>query len=292
MKKQDGFPGQISYVIPEKVQQWISLNPLISDLYLTDVGYYPNAKHHYRERSNGLLQYILIYCTLGKGTVNIENQKFDLLADHYIIIPSGKAHSYFSSFDDPWSIYWIHFGGRKASFFSNRSIQPVLIERGKLSRISIRLSLFEEIFRNLERGFSSETLEYVNLCLIYLLSSFSHIQQFKTINDVSDKDPVALSINYMLENLNRTIRLDEFSKVVNLSVSYYSKIFVEKTNYSPIDYFNQLKIQRACRLLDITDLSVADVACEIGFKDSFYFSRLFKKVMNISPFNYKRRNMK
>ena len=60
MKKEDGFPGQISFVLPEKIVGLIKENPLISDLYLTDIGYYPQAKHHFRERPMGSAQFILI----------------------------------------------------------------------------------------------------------------------------------------------------------------------------------------------------------------------------------------
>ena len=61
MKKEDGFPGQISFVLPEKIEGMIRENPLISDLYLTDIGYYPKASHHFRERPSGSRQHILTY---------------------------------------------------------------------------------------------------------------------------------------------------------------------------------------------------------------------------------------
>ena len=67
MKKEDGFPGQISFILPEKIEVLIRRNPLISDLYLTDIGYYPRARNHFRERFSGSAQFILIYCTDGQG---------------------------------------------------------------------------------------------------------------------------------------------------------------------------------------------------------------------------------
>ncbi|MGV8136575.1 MAG: helix-turn-helix domain-containing protein [Mangrovibacterium sp.] len=50
-----------------------------------------------------------------------------------------------------------------------------------------------------------------------------------------------------------------------------------------------LSIQLSCRLLDNSDWSIAEVAREMGFDDQFYFSRLFSKVMNISPREYRKR---
>lgn len=91
----------------------------------------------------------------------------------------------------------------------------------------------------------------------------------------------------MLENVNRRIYLEELARESGVSVSHYSRLFVQKTGHSPLEYFVNLKIQRACRLLDNTALTIAEIASEIGFSDQFYFSRIFHKVMNLSPVRYR-----
>jgi AraC family transcriptional regulator of arabinose operon len=115
------------------------------------------------------------------------------------------------------------------------------IERGKISRISERLDLFSELFRNLDRGFSIETLEYVNLCLPHLLASFTHLSQFRKIKESGEKDPIAQSINFMLEHLTKKLKLEEIAAETSLSASHYSRLFLNRTGHSPIDYFIQLK---------------------------------------------------
>ncbi|MDX9881132.1 MAG: AraC family transcriptional regulator [Prolixibacteraceae bacterium] len=289
MKKQDGFPGQLSYVIPDKILELVKSNPLTADLYITDIGYYPQARHHFRERKEGVSQAILIYNVEGKGFILAGNEKHELPTDHFYIIPPGMPHSYHADNENPWSIYWVHFAGTKARLFSRKVLQPVSLEREKTSRVNERLELFSELFRNLERGYGIETLEYVNLCLNYLLASFTHPGQFRAIKESAEKDPVGQSINFMLENIGRKLALNDLAEVVDLSASHFSRLFVTRTGHSPIDYFIQLKIQRACRLLDNTDWPIAGVARETGFEDQFYFSRQFRKVMNMSPREYRKR---
>ena len=236
MKKEDGFPGQISFVLPEKIIRLTRENPMISDLYLTDIGYYPQARHHFRERPDGCTQHILIYCIEGKGEIRLGETLHVLPADHFFIIPAYLPHSYHSDESIPWSIYWIHFSGVKAGLFARFACRPMPIHRSKFSRISERLGLFSDIFRNLDRGFSVETLEYVNLCLSHLLASFTHLNQFRELRKADENDPVALSINFMLENLGRKLRLDNIASEIGLSASHYSRLFQTRTGHSPIDY--------------------------------------------------------
>jgi len=289
MKKEDGFPGQISFVLPEKIISLTMQNPLISDLYLTDIGYYPQARHHFRERPLGGAQFILIYCIDGKGEIRVRETLHSITADHFFIIPAGVPHTYHSDEQQPWSIYWIHFSGPKAGLFARYANQCSEIDRSKSSRINDRLGLFSDIFRNLDRGFSIETLEYANLCLAYLLASFTHLSQFREVRKADENDPIAQSINFMLENLGRKLRLDDIALAVGVSASHYSRLFQTRTGHSPIDYFIQLKIQKACRLLDNYSWLIADVSREAGFEDQFYFSRVFRKVMGMSPAEYRKR---
>jgi len=291
MKKEDGFPGQISIVLPDKIIGLIKGNPLISDLYLTDIGYYPQASHHFRERPIGSTQFILIYCVDGQGEIRLGEISYSVLADHYFIIPAGMAHAYHSDDQNPWSIYWIHFSGVKAGLFARLACQSLPIERSKTSRTNDRIDLFSEILRHLDRGFSIETIEYINLVLNYLLASFTHLSQFRLVKEAGENDPIAQSINFMLENLRKKLKLCDIAKETGLSASHYSRLFLNRTGHPPIDYFIQLKIQRACRLLDNYGWMIADVSRETGFDDQFYFSRVFRKVMDMSPAEYRKRRV-
>ncbi|RKX40274.1 MAG: AraC family transcriptional regulator, partial [Verrucomicrobia bacterium] len=71
------------------------------------------------------------------------------------------------------------------------------------------------------------------------------------------------------------------------SVSHYSKLFKYRTSQSPMACFLQLKIRKACELLDQTDQSVKAIAEGLGYDDPYYFSRLFKKIQGCSPTHYR-----
>jgi AraC-like DNA-binding protein len=95
------------------------------------------------------------------------------------------------------------------------------------------------------------------------------------------------SIAWMQRHLHRRPSLEELAREAGLSIPYYSALFNRRTGFAPIQYFLRLKIQRACQLLDTTEMRVKEVADEIGCEDAFYFSRLFKKIMGHTPRAYR-----
>jgi AraC-like DNA-binding protein len=73
-----------------------------------------------------------------------------------------------------------------------------------------------------------------------------------------------------------------------LSESHFSRVFKAQTGHAPLDYFILLKMQHASALLAVTDLHVKEVAAAVGYSDPYYFSRLFKQVIGVSPRDYRR----
>jgi transcriptional regulator GlxA family with amidase domain len=94
-------------------------------------------------------------------------------------------------------------------------------------------------------------------------------------------------IEYMQDNLNTPLRLDDFAREAGLSVSHFSEIFRAQTGQSPMAYFIHLRMRLACRLLDLSSKPIKAVAIETGYRDPYYFSRVFKKSMGISPEKYR-----
>ena len=65
-------------------------------------------------------------------------------------------------------------------------------------------------------------------------------------------------------------------------------LFKKQTGHSPLTYFNLLKMQQACLLLDTTDMKINQICYKIGIEDTYYFSRLFSKIMGMSPREYRK----
>jgi AraC-like DNA-binding protein len=136
-------------------------------------------------------------------------------------------------------------------------------------------------------GYSKENLEYTSVCLWYLLGSFNYLAQFERIRTIQNTNVIEKSILYMHEHLKENITLDDMAAHCGYSVSHFSAIFRKKTTRSPIDYYLDLKMQNACQQLDFTDKKIKEIATDLAFADPFYFSRIFKRFIGVSPGDYR-----
>jgi len=288
LRKKEGFEGQRAIVLPRKIlTKYCGTNPLIAGAYITDIGYYPKAKYHYRERLHGCDQDILIYCLEGRGSVKIKNQEYEIKPGNFFIIPCGVPHKYAADQRLPWTIYWAHFKGTN----TNKLINDFLVKNesycGYVEYNESRMRLFEEMYSNLEMGYSNDNLCYANMCLPHFLSSFIYKDNYNLSPRKQSKNQINQSINYMKQHIDEMLSLQEMAASVNLSASHFSFLFKKSTGFPPIEYLNHLKVQEACQYLLFTDLRIKEIANKLGIEDPYYFSRMFTKVIGVSPGTYR-----
>lgn len=288
MRLKDGFQGQKAIIVPRKIlTDYCEVNDIIRNIYVTDIGYYPKAKYHYRQRPAGADQYILIYCVDGKGQADIDGTMYPIEAGDFFMVPQNVAHTYFANEDHPWTIYWIHFKGKLAKAYLEQLEKKANGYKSFVQFSKKVIDIFKEIYNQLERGYGLENLLHAHTCLSYFFTSIIYNEHHDPGQNLQKKDLIDNAIDYLQENICETLTLEEIASEVNLSASHFSYLFKKKTGFSPIEYFNQLKVQKACQYLLFTDLRVREISLELGITDPHYFTRMFTKVMGISPNHYR-----
>lgn len=290
-RKREGFEGQKLIVLPKKIDSGFLMKDAITrQIYITDIGYYPKAYQHYIERPGGVNQHIIIYCVEGRGWVNINKKKMDISPSHFVVIPANTPHKYGALETDPWTIYWVHFKGDIATYVVDLITNNSQNYLPYLSYNENRIKLFEEICFNLEKGFSADNLRYVNMIFYHFLSSLLYEEKYNQAGNEQSKDTITLTIEMMQKKINTNLTLNDFAAYSHLSVSHFSSLFRERTGFSPVEYFNHLKIQHSCQALAFTTKAIKEIADELSFSDQYYFSRMFSRFMGISPSEYRQRN--
>ncbi len=284
----EGFEGQVHYVIPRQLLRDVENHPLLHALYPTDIGYYPAARYHYRERREGAAEHILIYCVGGEGWVNAASTTHALTHGHACIIPSGVPHAYGASLDDPWTIHWVHFRGEIAYQF----VQQMRDGNGVIAVDAAAhqpiVQTFEECYAALASSFGVRQVIFCALEIHRILGWLFFRNEAFAPNQTDLPDPVKKALAYMRAHVQRRPSLAQLAAHAGVSVSHFSFLFKTSLGIAPIDYFIDLKMQYACHLLETTSLTVKEVAFALDYDDPYYFSRLFRKVIGLSPIYYRK----
>lgn len=285
LKKKEGFQGQRSHILQKSVLEEVIKHPLCQQLYITDIGYYPKAAFHIRERIKGSKQHILIYCIKGEGWYQVNGKEYWIKPNQAFILPANIPHKYGADMVKPWTIYWLHFTGERAHLFleylcgKSNSCSPLT-----LNPDNDRIQLFEEIFDHLTMYFNLDNLIYANNCLNHFLATLkSSVYKQNIYLNVEESDGIEAAINFMKNNLDKNLTLQQIGEEVGMSASHFSAMFKKRTKNSPINFFTYLRIQKACELLENSALRIKEIATLTGFEDPYHFSRVFSNITGFSP---------
>lgn len=101
------------------------------------------------------------------------------------------------------------------------------------------------------------------------------------------KNILFAAIQYIKKNYMKEITLEEVAKYVGFSPNYFSRLFKTEFNQSFIDYLTNVRVEAAKELVMEKDKTISDIAWEVGYHDPNYFTKVFKKIVGLTPSEYK-----
>jgi AraC-like DNA-binding protein len=228
---------------------------------------------------------LILLCTQGLGWLEAEGALCKVAAGDVVLLPRGMKHSYRADSKLPWSIYWMHFDGEKSDEFMTLlgDREERIIHPGATPKLT---STCEDILAVGRTGFSGSAYVMVANLLRYLLCSIA--EQRDQNAGLREGDLNLASVQaYMRSQVTGKVSLTELATIAGVSVPHFAERYRELTGYPPIKHYTHMKIEAACRLLDSTEQSVKRVAGALGYDDALYFSRVFRKVIGVSPKAYR-----
>ena len=110
-------------------------------------------------------------------------------------------------------------------------------------------------------------------------------------NDNDDNTYVRAAVNFSRNNYYRGITVAEIAEHVSVNRSYLYKLFEQTFGMSPKEFLTRFQVSRAKELLTWSDITIESVAWSCGYKDALAFSKVFKKMMGVSPTTYRKEHL-
>lgn len=276
--------GSVRVLMPPPLMADIGDNILAKSCFPHAFGYYPNAQGHRMARQRPD-DYLVIYCVDGAATVTIGKYQYRATAGDLVLLPAAVPHVYAADEKNPWSIYWVHLNGDDLP----RWFAQLNASQGDVCRPGLhdRLVMDFRALLSLSSAGYSIVMGLHAASLSRSLLSYASLLLQRQQHDSTEIDIDALHL-FMQQHLHQRLTLEQLSDAAqSLSRYQFIRQYKARTGQTPIQAFLHMKVSRACYLLEISDASVADIALEFGFDDAYYFSRLFKKVVGLSPAKYR-----
>ena len=248
-----------------------------SDKYITvnSFGYYKNTEKKIETlREHGRGDYQIIYIDKGNAIFEIDNQQIPIKSGNIILYKPGEKQKYY--LDPNSDYYWVHFAGTGVwELLKELNLTKSIFETGDFFG-------FKEIFGKMIKDNSvddiaTKTLLSAHLTTILSLTSRKIYTEDSIIHKVTEIMQTDFANNYTNE---------DYAKICRLSLYHFIRRFKKETGFTPLQYKTKIIIEKATNLLSNTNLNITEIAQILGFEDSLYFSRVFKKEMGIAPREY------
>lgn len=237
-------------------------------------------------RANGREDYQIIYIAKGRGYFVFDNEEQEVNEGNIVLYRPGEFQEYRYDYDDESEIYWIHFTGYgvedylRVLNFKNKQVYEVgfhneytVLWNKMMTELQVRRIHYEVIVE----GMMIQLLGIIARSIYEEKKNISRAHEY--IQEV---------IEHMHRNSEEPISIKEYASRCNMSVCWFISNFKELTGMTPGQYITQIKINKAKELLTNTELNISEVADIIGYQNSFYFSRIFKKVTGMCPREWKK----
>lgn len=255
-----------------------------NDFYLFEVGTYQCISGYAYGpliRTESIFHYVLS----GKGTLVLDGKEYKVHAGQGFLIPINCMAYYEADKEDPWHYAWIHVDGPRAG---ELFIQAGL---GKDSPIYTPNENADELYLLIADIYDHLDLELYCMAKVY---EFFNILVTKTSFQTEKKPETDMKLQYVQKIIryiqvkySEDITVEDIAYICGLNRSYLTRLFKDATGYTPQQYLINYRMKIAKTLLKKENHPVQQVAFMVGYSDSFTFSKAFKKIVGLSPTEYR-----
>lgn len=234
-----------------------------------------------------LREYQLLYITKGEGFFESEStRKRKIERGCLVMLFPDQWHTYSPTSDIGWNEYYIGFEGPmidqivQASFFTREN--PIL-------EVGFHENLVNLFSRAIETAKDDKiaTQQYLAGIILHILGKVLSISKNTVTENAEIYQKIEQAKIIMTENIYKDVNPKQIAEKLNVSYSWFRKVFKHYTGYAPTQYFQELKINKAKELLAETSCSVKEIAFELNYNSTEHFFSIFKKKTGFTPITYR-----
>lgn len=244
-----------------------------------------DCAHHHND-------YELYFLISGSRKYFLSTQIFTIQPNQIMLIKPNVPHQVTINLNIPYERYVLYISPKMMSDLCKEfpSINQIpstpffnLQENTFKQAIKLLIKLQRETV--IQDTFSSDCIKSTLAELLIFITRNNHIASLTT-----NKKDIHLqnAINYILENYSEPLTLEDCANIACMSHSHFSRVFHKTTALSFKEFLNQIRIDRACELLENTSKPISQIALIVGFSSESYFGYIFRKLKKISPSDYRK----
>lgn len=250
----------------------------------------------------------LLYCQEGSFNMFLDGISYSFTVGDLAIINSNEMHYVQSLSKDVNNYIVIRFSPEllyttSQTIFETKYVLPFtmrtsthqkIFRKEEISGTSVPWLLKNVLKEDLAKnyGFELAIRTYLGEVFLWILRNWHKKGLDLNLGSGLNQDMMERLVkvfNYVDDHYTEPIGIDALAKHCDMSYSYFSRFFKKAMNRNFSDYVNLVRISKAEHLIAATDLSVTDVALEVGFSTSSYFIEQFKRIKGMTPKKFRSR---
>ena len=255
--------------------------------------------------------YRIYYIDGGEGFISTKQEKIKLEQGYLYVIPSFTCcHLICNTFLSQYFLHFFEESAESVSLFEhNRKVIKVAANETDIANFKRLLQInpgrginrsdnptvyekntYYKSYQELNTTVNDSVYFETQGIILQMISRFLNTHPFKSKNTDPVPSKILEVIRHIQINLKEGLTVNYLADRANLHPDYFSRSFFKYTGQRPLTYLHEKRIERAQYLIATTTLSYSEIAEKTGFANLSHFSKIFKKITNLTPGEYKKQN--
>jgi AraC-like DNA-binding protein len=226
----------------------------------------------------------LYFIIEGEGYLKIRGRTYYPKPGEIYLLPAGTLQSYGTLNENTFGKYWCHFRAHIGNVpLFDLVDMPAFV---KLDNVDEMTELFQRLIRY-DRSAALTASLRTRAALLDITATMIELGQGAVRQQRSSTfDKMNEVLQYINDHLHLPVTVEELAQLAHFQPNYFIHVFKTFTHTTPIQYINRARIEKAARLLTLTEDPVSHIAEAVGM-DTSYFSRMFKEHTGYAPTSYR-----